>query len=549
MSGSSVRSGAVLFRMAGLGLVLGLGLAACGNEPAAMAGMSPQQRVDAAYEAMGGEAIAALKTLSLKAHLGQWDPGESYSLADPDKPGVNSSELIQFRDFENGLVRNEWWDRPKNDDATRRNFYEIVTPMAGWSVGNSAANGRTPKRAIMVEGKPAHTFSGRRLTVTLRELERLNIVPAMRAHPDRVSEIADQMVGETSYPSVQYRSDYGTFIVMFDAATRLPARVRTPDWDALEGDSVFDAEFFDWRDVAGVKIPFRTYFTLNGMAIADLTYRDAVANPALPAGAFDIPPEQLATAAKPTDPRITPFHWAIRRQYSAFYFDSDAMYADDGMKFTMVDIGTNISETQGGTHNTVFIDAGPYLVAMEAPNDDGQSIPSIALAKERYPGKPIRYLVLSHHHVDHVGGMRQYAAQGATIVVGKGNGEYFRRALARPQTQNWNAPENYKTPEVIEVDGKWTAPEATREISFYSLDNPHAAGTLMGYIPDQKLGLVTDIWNPGPPVTASNPNLAAIVHGVEKLGLAPEKFAGGHGTTGIYAQAVAAVRAAEGGRR
>jgi len=352
-------------------------------------------------------------------------------------------------------------------------------------------------------------------------------------------------VSGKTYPAVQYKSDYGTFIVIFDPATNLPARVRTPDWDATEGDSVYDAEFFDWRDVAGTKIPFHTFYTLNGMTIADLTYREVVANPQLPANAFDIPADQLAKAAKPVDPRITPFHWAIRRGFSAFYFDSDSMYMDEGGKFTLVDIGPNVSETQGGTHNTVFIATNSYLIAMEAPNDDGQSIPSIALAKQRYPGKPIKYLVLSHHHVDHIGGMRQYAAEGATIVVGKGDGDYFRKVLARPETLNWNAPKKPFMPNVIEVKDKWTVNDAGREVSFYVIDNPHADDMMIGYIPDQKLGLVTDIWNPGPPVTASNPNLASVIHGVEKWGIKPTKFAGGHGTVGDYAEAERVVKAAE----
>jgi glyoxylase-like metal-dependent hydrolase (beta-lactamase superfamily II) len=509
---------------------------------------TPQSLVDAADAALGGDKIDGLKTLRLKAHLGQYDPGESYSLSDPDKPGVNSSELTQYRDLARGLTRNEWWDRPKNDDGMRRNYYEVVTPTAGWNVGNEASNGRTPSRAIMVDGVPAHTFSGKRLTVTLRELERLNIVPAMKQHPDRVSALADQTVNGKTYPAVQYKSDYGTFIVMFDPATHLPARVRTPDWDALEGDSVFDAEFFDWRDVAGVKIAFHTFYTLNGMTICDMTYRDVVANPQIPAGAFDIPADQLAKAAKPADPRITPFHWAIRRSYSAFYMDVDNQYGDEGTKPTIVDIGPYISETQGWTHNTVFVDMGPYLVAMEAPNDDGQSIIHLALAHAHYPGKPIKYLVLSHHHVDHVGGMRQFIAEGATVVVGRGDGDYFRRALVRPQTQNWNAPDKDKpyNPVVIENTGTWTVKEGTREVDFYMIDNPHADDMQMGWLPELKLGLVTDIWNPGPPVTASNPGLASVIHAVEKLGITPQKFAGGHGGVGDYAQAAAVVKAAEG---
>src|SRR6266478_5116067 len=112
-----------------------LGLAAI----ALAAPASPQGLVDQAYDAMGGDKLKTLTTLSLKAHLAQYDPGESYSLSDPDKPGVNSSELTQYRDLSKNLTRNEWWDRPKNDEpSVRRNYFEVVTPTAGWNVSNEA---------------------------------------------------------------------------------------------------------------------------------------------------------------------------------------------------------------------------------------------------------------------------------------------------------------------------------------------------------------------------------------------------------------------------
>ena len=41
----------------------------------------------------------------------------------------------------------------------------------------------------------------------------------------------------------------------------------------------------------------------------------------------------------------------------------------------------------------------------------------IKLAKAKYPGKAIKYLVLTHHHNDHSGGIRAFAAEGATLVV------------------------------------------------------------------------------------------------------------------------------------
>src|SRR6266566_128855 len=44
---------------------------------------SPQELVNAAYAAIGGD---KLKTITLKARLEQFDPGESYSVSDPAKP-------------------------------------------------------------------------------------------------------------------------------------------------------------------------------------------------------------------------------------------------------------------------------------------------------------------------------------------------------------------------------------------------------------------------------------------------------------------------------
>src|ERR1700726_2392034 len=98
----------------------------------ALPAAAPQDRVNAAYAAMGGD---KLKTLSLKASLEQFDPGESYSFSDPTTPGVGASEMTLSRDLARGIARIEWV-RPKADDGTKRTFTEIVTPTAGYVIGN-----------------------------------------------------------------------------------------------------------------------------------------------------------------------------------------------------------------------------------------------------------------------------------------------------------------------------------------------------------------------------------------------------------------------------
>ena len=505
------------------------------------AAASPQDLVNAAYAAMGGD---KLKTITLKAQLLQYDPGESFSVADPAKPDTGVSDLTESRDLQRGASRNDWV-RPKADDGTKRTYTEIVTPTAGYSIGNDATDGRLPKRTIKGD-PPQHTMSGRRLTATLRELERPFVVLEMKRHPDRVSAVGDQTIAGKSFPAAQYRDDYGTFIVMFDPATHLPARVRTLDWDALEGDSSYDAEYSDWRNVSGAKIAFDANCTLNGMKVAELKLSSAMVNPTLPPKTFEIPQTMLSAAAKPAPANATPYQWIIRRQFTGFYYDSDAKYTDDLDSLKLVDVAQNVSQTQGGTHNTLFIATNNYLIAVEAPNDDGQAVQSIEMAKKKYPGKPIRYLILTHHHVDHVGGMRTYAAEGATIVVGKGDGDYFRKVLARPETLNPDAPKNAFTPKVVEVPDKWSVKDGGREVDTYMIENPHAADMMIVYIPDAKLGIVTDLYVPGAP-PPSNANVAALVKGVSRWGIKPERFAGGHGSVGPYADVVAAAQKAPAG--
>jgi metallo-beta-lactamase superfamily protein len=525
---------ASLLGLAAFGVVIGLSLNWSVLWTARAA--SPQDLVNAANAAMGG---GKLQTITLKAHLEQFDPGESFSVTDPTKPTRLEAELVRTRDVVHGVTRNEWIS-PKVD-GSKRTFTEIVTSTGGYVIGDDAVEGRLPKRTIKGGTRPMHTMSARRLTATLRELERPIVVFEMKEHPDRVSAIADQTVDAKKYPAARYRGDYGTFIVMFDPATKLPARIRTLDWDELEGDSVYDAEYSDWRDVGGGKVAFHTLNTLNGMKIIDLKISSAEPNPALAGDAFTPPQALVGSAAKPADPNETPFQWIIRRQFVGFYFDSDAMYTDDGDSLKIVDVGPNISQVRGGTHNNIFIATDKYLVAVEAPNDDGQSIQAIEMAKKRYPGKPVRYLILTHHHVDHVGGMRTFAAEGATIVVGKGDGEYLRRALARPETLNPEAPKKKFAAEVIEVDGKWSVNDGGREIDAFVLDNPHASPYLFPYVPDAKVGVVTDLYTPGAPVS-TNPMVLSLVKGIDKWGLKPETIVGGHGTVGPYADVLQAVQ-------
>ena len=525
-------------------------LAAIGSGMAAPApANSPQGRVEAAYVAMGlggeyrldggAQARDTMVTLTTRGSVQAWDPGESESVGDLMKPDWGTSTFVTNWDRSKEMTRIEW-QRPRAGGGMRT-YTEILSADGGYVMGNDS-NGALTSRAVQgPNNQMLHTMSGLRLRALLREQDRNNIVMLMHDNPERLSEYPDQTVGGKRYQAVQYRGENGTYIVMFDPATKLPAIVRTRDFDQLMGDADFDATLSDWRDVNGFKLPFHIVHSLNGVKIFDTTITEYRTNAAQPTDVFNIPAALRGKAAKPAPIGKTPYQWIVRRLATGFYLDSDALYTDDGGSLKLTDVAPNVSLATGGSHNTLVVATNNYLVAFEAPGDDGQSQAVIDMAKQKYPGKNFRYLVLTHHHIDHSGGLRAFVADGATVVVGKGDGAFFRKVLSAPAGMNPYPLKGTVTPKVIEVADKWTVNDGGREIGAFVLDNPHAQGYLIPYVPDAKLGFVTDLWNPGPPVMNTNPNMVAVVRGVEKAGIQPEKFAGGHGAVGNYADLMRAV--------
>src|SRR5205814_463600 len=88
----------------------------------------------------------------------------------------------------------------------------------------------------------------------------------------------------------------------------------------------------------------------------------------------------------------------------------------------------------GGSHNSVAIEMQDHLILVETPLNDGRSVPVIEAVKKLVPGKPIRYVVNSHAHFDHSGGLRAAVAEGATVITQAQNKTYLERAFATANT-------------------------------------------------------------------------------------------------------------------
>jgi glyoxylase-like metal-dependent hydrolase (beta-lactamase superfamily II) len=59
----------------------------------------------------------------------------------------------------------------------------------------------------------------------------------------------------------------------------------------------------------------------------------------------------------------------------------------------------------GGSHHSVVVEMKDHLVVIEGPQNDARATAVIAEVKKAVPNKPIKYVVNSHHHFDHAGGL------------------------------------------------------------------------------------------------------------------------------------------------
>jgi glyoxylase-like metal-dependent hydrolase (beta-lactamase superfamily II) len=509
-----------------------LALAACAAQTT-----KEQSLVNRAAEAIGGDRWAAVQTVSVRGTAKQWEPEQS------ETPGgemrfANEASFDTTADRTKRTTRTDWERKFAYPSPRTFKFSEIVTPEAGFVLGIDT-NGRNAQSLKM--SPPAHSMSGLRLAAAQREMRRSQInslILAMRASPDRVQPAADLAVAGRSLPAVSFEG----FTVAFDPQTGLPERARTLDYDNIWGDVTYDLVYGDWREVGGAgRIPFNRRYELNGRPVYEIQYSDARINQPVDAARFEVPAALRADAAKPAGGNV-PYQWVIRRQFIGTYLDSENASFDTRttQSLRLTELAPGVFHVVGGSHNSLLVEMADHLVMVDAPVSDAQSLWVVNTARQRFPGKPIRWLVLTHHHMDHAGGMRAILAEGAVLVVGQGAAPHYRKALAAPITRNPDLkPMDFSQVAILEVPESHVMSDSRgRQVIAYNMqDNPHARGLLMVYVPDAKLGYVTDVWSPGRDPLPEKPNAAlmSVTNTVKRAGIEPARFAGGHGSVGDYA--------------
>ncbi len=248
-------------------------------------------------------------------------------------------------------------------------------------------------------------------------------------------------------------------------------RVRTWIDQPIVGDMLVETVYSGYKDFGGVMFPSRIAQTQDGYPSLDLTIASVTANPAV-----DIAVPDNVRAFQPPPVRV------------------ESQKMADGVYYLT-----------GGTHHSLAVEMKDHIVLVDTPNDETRALAVIAKTKEVIPSKPIRYLVTSHHHWDHLGGIRAAIDEGATIVTHQTNKAFIERAAKTVHTLNPDRLSTSKKAVKIQTVGEvGKLTDGTRTIELYNITGyEHTADMMMIYLPKEKILAEADAFSPPATPTTS----------------------------------------------
>src|SRR5262249_12823583 len=157
-------------------------------------------------------------------------------------------------------------------------------------------------------------------------------------------------------------------------------------------------------------------------------------------------------------------------------------------------------DLSGAALHSIAVEFADHLVVVEGPLNDEYAEAVIAEMKRVVPRKPIRYVVNTHHHSDHAGGIRGFAAEGIAIITHAVNKSYYEKIFKNAHQINPDRLARANRPAIIEgVSEKLILTDSTRSLEIHHVrGNLHVDGLLMVYLPREKLHIQADAFAPRP---------------------------------------------------
>jgi glyoxylase-like metal-dependent hydrolase (beta-lactamase superfamily II) len=168
-----------------------------------------------------------------------------------------------------------------------------------------------------------------------------------------------------------------------------------------------------------------------------------------------------------------------------------------------------------GGYRSVAVEMKDHIVLLEAPQSEMVTTTIIEEVKKAIPNKPIKYVVNTHSHSDHSGGLRAAAAEGIVIITHESNKPLYEKWFSNTRTLLMpdKLSQSEKKAKFEYIGEKKILKDNTNTIELYHIKAAHAEDLLIAYLPKIKAVFEADAFNPPAPNAAP----PATVNGFEKL--------------------------------
>jgi len=276
-------------------------------------------------------------------------------------------------------------------------------------------------------------------------------------------------------------------------------------------------------------IPFSLRYELNGRVVQEEQIKSLQHNVTFIADPFAIPDSVRNQA---TDAAPIASQWILRR------IAGNVSYQDFGRR-PLIEwhrLADGVHKIQGVGHATIVVEMRDHLVVVEGPLYDARTAPVVQSIRDKFANKPIRYVIPTHHHLDHAGGIRAFMATGATLVVPFSAKEFYSRVARAHHTRKPDSLAKNPAAVVIEAfgGGPRVLSDSQRRVEIHPLPLSHAEDLVVVYLPTEKIIIEADQISPRNGQVRAAPAVKEFVTALDKLNLDVATIVGIHGDSATF---------------
>lgn len=385
------------------------------------------------------------------------------------------------------------WDTSKGDRITAFDFVNQIafTKFSGAGGGNRFAG------TNIVNGENSFNLNDILRTKAKIESPDFDVAagPSLRSNGVLLAKRLQQFAGSARYMGEQTHDDKPHDVLSFtmpggpaitlyiDQKTHLISKS-----ERVVGPFLVEYFFSDYKDVDGLTLPYNNYYTVNGD----------------PSQTFDVDSYTINTP-------LTELLKIPKGYQEIAAAPPAAMHTET--------LAEGVYWVKENAQNSLFVEFEDHLIMIGGLPGVTQRIAEI---QKRVKDKPVKSIVMTHHHSDHIGGSQEVSDANIEFITVKEHQQVIREAISE---------EARDKAKFTLVDNKKVYQDGSQQLEIYDIGpTEHTEHFLLAYLPKHNIIFEADHFTVAPtgPTPPRSANIASLVDAIKKHDLKVKFIASAH---------------------